>query len=183
MFLDRDGTVIEHVHHLSRVDDVQLITGAAAAIKALRAAGYLCVIVTNQSVVGRGLLDVPGLELIHQRMLDLLSKMGAELDGIYYCTVAPQVSDQAVVEHVDRKPGPGMLRKAAADLGIEMAQSWMMGDSLSDLLAGQNAGCKESLLVLTGYGQKTRAQQGEKFRSFPSIEEAAAAILNENKEY
>lgn len=179
VFLDRDGTVIEHVHHLHRPEDVSLIAGAAEAIRSLRSAGFLCVIVTNQSVVGRGLLDLDGLETIHATMNRQLQAQGTELDGIYYCTVVPTTKDQSLIEHPDRKPGPGMLQKAAQDLQISLAESWMMGDSLSDLRAGQNAGCRESLLVLTGYGEKLRAAGDNEFRSFPSIAEAAMAILAE----
>ena len=179
VFLDRDGTVIEHVHHLHRTEDVALIPGAAQAIRSLRSAGYLCVIVTNQSVVGRGMLDIDGLDAIHDTMKHQLQAEMAELDGIYYCTVVPTTNDQSLIEHPDRKPGPGMLLKAAQDLQISLADSWMIGDSLSDLLAGQNAGCRESLLVLTGYGEKVRPLGGEEFRSFPSIQEAAKAILAE----
>ncbi len=171
--------MIEHVHHLHRREDVALIPGAAAAIARLRAAGFLCVVVTNQSVVGRGMLDLSGLGAIHERMNEQLAAAGAQLDGIYYCTEVPTTSDQTVVDHPDRKPGPGMLLRAAQDMGISLRDSWMMGDSLSDLCAGQNAGCRESLLVLTGYGEKTHATQDGAFRAFPSIREAAAAILAE----
>lgn len=179
IFLDRDGTIIEHVHHLNNVDDVHLIPGAATAIAELRRAGYLCVVVTNQSVVGRGMLDIDGLERIHARMNHQLAGFGAQLDGVYYCCEVPRVSDQAVVEYFHRKPGPGMLLQAADELDIDLSHSWMIGDSLSDLYAGKNAGCLEALLVLTGFGKKMYAGEGRRFRAFPSLKEAAAAILAE----
>jgi histidinol-phosphate phosphatase family protein len=181
VFLDRDGTVIEHVHHLHRCEDVALIPGAASAIVKLREAGYACVLVTNQSVVGRGMLDIPGLDAIHAKMSEQLRAGGAVLDGIYYSTVVPKGRDQTVVEHPDRKPGPGMLLRAAEELQLSLADSWMIGDSLSDLLAGENAGCRESLLVSTGYGAGTRAEHGNGYRAFPSIGEAAAAIVAETR--
>lgn len=152
VFLDRDGTLIALVHHLTKASDVQLLPGAGQAVFALRERGYACVLVTNQSVIGRGLLTVTGLEEIHQELLRQLSAHRTALDGIYYCPVAPTVSDPRTIEHPDRKPGPGMLLRAARELGLQIGQSWMVGDSLSDLLAGRNAGCAGSVLVKSGYG-------------------------------
>ncbi len=183
VFLDRDGTVIEHVHHLHRPEDVALIPGAAEAVAALRDAGFLCVIVTNQSVVGRGLLDLTGLGKIHQVMRDQLEAADSGMDAIYFCTEVPTTRDQTVIEHPDRKPGPGMLRRAAADLQIDLARSFMIGDSLSDLCAGDNAGCRESLLVLTGYGDKTQRDLAGQYRAFATLREAAQAILAETEPY
>jgi len=177
VFLDRDGTVIQHVHHLNRVEDVALIPGAAAALRALRERGYACVIITNQSVIGRGLLDFPGLDRIHARMNALLAEEGASVDGIYVSPHVPVTSDQSVIEHPDRKPGPGLLLRAAKELELDIPASYMLGDSLSDLLAGENAGCRESILVLTGYGEKTKKAQGERFRAAQSIVEGVEFIL------
>lgn len=183
VFLDRDGTIIEHVHHLRRVEDVRLIPGTAGALAALREAGFATVVVTNQSVVGRGMLDLAGLAAIHERMEALLEKGGARLDGIYFCTEVPGTSDQTAIEHSDRKPGPGMLLRAAQELGLDLGRSYMVGDSLSDLWAGKNAGVRESLLVLTGYGEKTRerglAEKGPLWRTAPSIVEVADFVLTE----
>jgi len=153
VFLDRDGTVIEHVHHLADPDRVALIDRAAEAIARLQAAGYACVIVTNQSVVGRGMLTIGGLDEIHQVMDRQLAAHGVQHDGLYYCPEPPRGSgDQTTIEHPDRKPGPGMLQRAARELDLDLAASWMIGDALSDILAGQNAGCRGSILVLTGRG-------------------------------
>ena len=127
VFLDRDGTIIEHVHHLTDPDDVRLIPGAAKAIRLLRSAGYACVVVTNQSVIGRGMLTVDGLERVHDEMHRQLTQHGAELDGIYYCPVLPAASDRTIVEHPDRKPGPGMLLRASQDLDLDLSRSWMIG--------------------------------------------------------
>lgn len=181
VFLDRDGTIIQHVHHLNRVDDVALIPGVGAALRKLSEAGYANVVVTNQSVVARGLLDIPGLERIHERLTELLEAEGAKLDGIYYCTTMPGTSDQTAIEDRNRKPGPGMLEQAARDLDLDLAASYMIGDSLSDLWAGKNAGCRESLLVLTGYGQATLGKEPNAWRSAPTIVEASAMILEATK--
>ena len=159
VFLDRDGTVIEQVHHLVDPADVRVMPGAAAAIERLRAAGYACAIVTNQSVIGRGMLDEAGLHRVHAEMNRQLAAEGCALDGIYFCPLAPVHDDQTVIEHPDRKPGPGMLLRAARELGLDVARSWVVGDAISDLLAGRNAGCKGSILVRTGYGRRT-AERG-----------------------
>jgi len=151
VFLDRDGTVIELVHHLTDPGDVDLIDGAAQAIKQLRNADYAVVIITNQSVIGRGLLTEAGLALVHDEMNAQLAAKGTQVDGIYFCPVKPTQKDPAVIEDPMRKPGPGMLLQAAADLGLDLAHSWMVGDTLSDMHAGRNAGCKTAL-VRTGYG-------------------------------
>jgi D-glycero-D-manno-heptose 1,7-bisphosphate phosphatase len=180
VFLDRDGTVIEHVHHLRRWQDVRLVSGAANAIGRLREAGYACVIVTNQSVVGRGMLDLDGLGRIHEEMHRQLAEADTRVDGLYYCTLAPSATTQDIVEHPDRKPGPGMLLRGARDLGLDVSRSWMVGDSLSDLLAGKNAGCLGSILVLTGYGKKTSRETGWQ-PCVPDIAAAADWVLSESR--
>ncbi len=153
-FLDRDGTVIELVHHLADPADVRLIPGAGAAIARLNAAGIAVVIVTNQSVIGRGKLTEAGLEEIHAVLAEQLALEGARLDGMYHCPVAPTIKDPRVIEHPDRKPGPGMLMRAAADMGLDLARSVMVGDTLSDMLAGRNAKVGHTVLVKTGYGDR-----------------------------
>ena len=104
------------------------------------------VLVTNQSAIGRGMLTEDRLEQIHTEMRRQLAARGATIDGIYYCPVAPASDDRSVVEHPDRKPGPGMLLRAAADLNLDLAASWMVGDLISDVLAGLNSGCRSILL-------------------------------------
>ena len=117
VFLDRDGTVIEHVHYLSDPALVRLLPGAAEALRRLRRAGFARVLVTNQSAIGRGMLTVERLDQIHAEMDRQLAASGATLDGIYYCPDAPAGDDRTVVEHSDRKPGPGMLLRAADESG------------------------------------------------------------------
>lgn len=152
VFLDRDGTLIEHVHYLTDPKDVKLVQGAAQAIHAMHEAGYLCVVVTNQSAIGRGMLTQLDLERIHDEVNQQLLKENAVVDGWYSCPIVPTTDDQTVVEHPDRKPGPGMLLRAARELSIDVPQSWMIGDMISDALAGQAAGCKGSILVRNGAG-------------------------------
>jgi D-glycero-D-manno-heptose 1,7-bisphosphate phosphatase len=160
VFLDRDGTLIELVHHLADPAKVRLLPRAGQAVKALRDAGFTCVLVTNQSAIGRGLLTVEGLGEVHAEVLRQLAEEGTTVDGHYYCPLEPRVKNPRVVEHPDRKPGPGMLLRASAELGLEITRSVMVGDTLSDLLAGRNAGCERTILVRTGYGKDLLDHEG-----------------------
>lgn len=177
VFLDRDGTLIELVHHLTDPGDVALIAGAGEAVRRLRDAGWKIVIVTNQSVIGRGKLDEAGLAKVHAEMAAQLARHGTEIDALYFCPLKPTQKDPRVIEDPMRKPGPGMLLQAAQDHGLDLAASWMIGDTLSDMLAGQNAGCR-SLLVRTGYGDKVT---GGFDTEAPSLVKAASIILNEEE--
>lgn len=142
VFLDRDGTLIEPVHHLTDPEKVRLIEGSGAAILRLRAAGFACVVVTNQSVVGRGMIDEQGLAEIHRRLEGQLAREGTRLDAIYYSTAVPTTQDRTRIETEDRKPGPGLLHRAARDLDLDLGSSWIVGDMVSDVLAGVHAGCR-----------------------------------------
>ncbi len=142
-FLDRAGSLIVEKCYLTRPEQVALLPGVPEGLRRLRAAGFACVVVTNQSAVGRGMMTEADLERVHAELRRQLSAAGAVLDGLYHCP--------AVVEHPDRKPAPGMLLRAARDLRLDLARSWMVGDALRDLLAGRNAGCRGGLFVRTGH--------------------------------
>lgn len=152
VFLDRDGTIIEHVHYLDDPAQVRLLPGAAEAIRALRTAGFACVMVTNQSAIGRGLLTLERFDQVQEEVFRQLREQRADLDGTYFCPVVPVTDNPTVVEHPDRKPGPGMLLRAARELDLDVSRSWMVGDALSDVFAGRNAGCCGTVLVRTGCG-------------------------------
>jgi D-glycero-D-manno-heptose 1,7-bisphosphate phosphatase len=175
VFLDRDGTLIGLVHHLTDPADVRLIPGAAAAVRGLRDAGYRVVVVTNQSVVGRGMLTEAGLAEVHAEMARQLAAAGTAVDGLYFCPLAPAQKDPTVVEHPMRKPGPGMLRQAADEMGLDLARSWMVGDTVSDMLAGRNAGCR-TVLVRTGYGAAYAHPRGTYDDEAADLAGAAALI-------
>jgi D,D-heptose 1,7-bisphosphate phosphatase len=172
VFLDRDGTVIEHVPYLSDPALVRLLPGSAEAMVRLRRAGFARVLVTNQSAIGRGMMTVDRLAEIHAELESQLAAQGAALDAIYYCPVAPDGDDRTVVECPDRKPGPGMLLRAAAERNLDLGASWMVGDLISDVLAGLNAGCR-SILVQSGQAAAEAATLAG--RSLVAADLAAAA--------
>lgn len=158
VFLDRDGTINKEVHHLTRVDQLQLLPDSAEAIRLLNAAHFRVVIITNQSVVARGLLSPAGLADVHASLQRMLLAEGAMVDGIYHCPHHPTAGIGELGVDCDcRKPRPGMLLQAAEDLNIALDQSYMIGDTPGDLAAGQAAGC-QTILVRTGYGAETEQQ-------------------------
>lgn len=147
IFLDRDGTINKYVGFLTDAGQFELIDGVSEAIKAINASGYLAVVVTNQPVIARGEVTLEELNGIHNKMETLLGNDGAYLDAIYYCPHHPHKGyagerPEYKIECDCRKPKPGMLLKAAADLNVDLSASWMIGDGDNDVLAGQAAGCK-----------------------------------------
>ena len=177
IFLDRDGTLIEHVHYLCDPALVQLLPGAAEALRRFRRAGFARVLVTNQSAIGRGMLTEERLDQIHTEMNRQLAACGATIDAVYHCPDVPGGDDRTVVENPDRKPGPGMLLRAAADLKLDLGASWMVGDLISDVLAGQNAGCR-SILLESGQTAPEEAQTlAGRFLTAPDLAAAADLIL------
>lgn len=138
------------VNYLSRPQDLVLLPGVPRAIREAQRQGWLVVVITNQSGVARGYLTLETLQSIHSRLDEALAEQGVALDGLYFCPHHPD-------DHCDcRKPMPGMLYAAAGDLNIDLAQSWMIGDMPSDLVAGRRAGC-HTALVLTGHGARSHA--------------------------
>jgi D-glycero-D-manno-heptose 1,7-bisphosphate phosphatase len=155
VFLDRDGTINEEVNYLSRPEQLRLLPNAAEGIKLLRAKGFLAIIVTNQSGVARGYFSEQRVLEIHQDLQALLAKAGAAIDGFYYCPHHPQVGYAPYRRECEcRKPKPGMLLRAAKDFQLDLAQCFVAGDKIIDILPGIEVGCR-TVLVLTGYGQET----------------------------
>jgi histidinol-phosphate phosphatase family protein len=143
VFLDRDGTLIEDVGYPRDPDRVRLLPGVADSLRELEAHGFVLVVVTNQSGIGRGLLTPAEAEAVTARFEDCLGKQGARIHASYCCPHAPEVQCDC------RKPSPGMLLQAAQDLGIDLKQSFLIGDKLSDIEAGRRAGCSTILLSLS----------------------------------
>ena len=151
IFLDRDGTINENMDIHPSVENFCLLPGAADAIRKINETHYLAVVVTNQPMIAKGFLTFPELEKIHKKMETLLGNERAYLDRIYFCPHHPEkgFAGELPVLKVDcdcRKPKPGMLLQAARDLNIDLSNSWMIGDSLSDIEAGRRAGCNAILL-------------------------------------
>ena len=177
VFFDRDGTLIRSVHYLADPAQVELIPGVPRMLRELEQAGYLRIIVTNQAAIGKGLLTVEGLIEIQERLAGLLKAEGASVDGWYYCPEVRVSEDDESIDFVDRKPGPGMLLKASTDLNIALEQSWMVGDRLSDALAGKNAGCKGSIIVAAGMADAQLLSHPAVDFLIPSISRVTGIIL------
>ncbi len=151
VLLDRDGVInVDRSDSVKSLDELALIPGSAAAIGRLNAAKIRVAVVTNQSVVGRGVIPVRQLESIHERLAELLARERARLDGLFVCTDPPGAPSQR------RKPLPGMLIEALRRFDAQPGQTPMIGDDLRDLEAAHAAGCPR-VLVRTGKGVATQA--------------------------
>jgi D-glycero-D-manno-heptose 1,7-bisphosphate phosphatase len=147
VFIDRDGVINQKPRegeYITSWGDFHILPGVAEAIALLKKAGYAVIVVTNQRCVAKGLITIPELEEIHACMRECLARLGATLDGIYYCPHDYQSQCKC------RKPDPGMLLEAAHALGLDLGSSWMVGDSDIDIQAGKNAGCKTARVVVPG---------------------------------
>ena len=136
IFLDRDGTIIEDYAYNSSPDRICLLPGVAGGLATLQDRGFLLVVVTNQSGIGRGYFGAEIVDAQHRRLTEILAAAGVRLAAVYYCPHGPE--DACVC----RKPSPGMLVQAARELAIDLENSWMIGDKDSDVQAGKKAGCR-----------------------------------------
>ncbi|HEX6998744.1 MAG TPA: HAD-IIIA family hydrolase [Gammaproteobacteria bacterium] len=158
VFLDKDGTLIENVPHNVDVERVRLARGAARALPALARAGFALVVVSNQSGVARGLFTEADVRAVGRRLAALLAELGARLDGFYWCPHHPQGAVPGYRrECACRKPRPGLLLRAARELGLDLGASWLVGDILDDIEAGRRAGCRT---VLVDSGNETEWRTG-----------------------
>ncbi len=153
VFLDRDGTVNEEVGYLSDLKQLRLIPGSGAAIKRLNDAGFMVVLVTNQSGIARGYFPESLVHETHALLQQMLRNEGARLDGIYFCPHHPtEGKTHYTMECECRKPGTGLIDRAARDLAIDVKQSYVVGDKWSDVELGQRAGAR-TILVRSGFAQ------------------------------
>lgn len=171
VFLDRDGTLIEERHYLADPGGVRLVPGAAGAVRALNEAGWLVVLTTNQAGVARGLFPESAVHAVHARVGALLAREGAWLDGIEFCPHHPDLGPPCDC----RKPAPGMARRAAGRLPIDLAASWAVGDKRIDVAFGCAAGGRGHL-VLTGYGPSERAEVEARHPDAPISQDLAGAV-------
>jgi|ERR1041385_2789745 D-glycero-D-manno-heptose 1,7-bisphosphate phosphatase len=154
IFLDRDGTINEEVDYLTSPDNLRLFHGSANAIREANTLGLKVFIITNQSAIARGLLTEQQLSKIHDMLVSKLRADGARLDAIYYCPHHPDFGDAPYNKDCDcRKPNIGMLERAVKEFDIDLKKSFVIGDKMTDIQTGNNAGTK-TILVLTGYGKQ-----------------------------
>lgn len=152
VFIDRDGTLTEEVGYVNHPRRLRLLPRSAEAIRRLNRSGLKAVMVTNQSGVARGYFSEEVLHAVNEALVSQLKAEGAYLDGLYVCLHHPTEGTPSYRAVCDcRKPEPGLLTRAAADLALDLSRSWMVGDKISDVLVGRRAGAG-SILVLTGYG-------------------------------
>jgi D-glycero-D-manno-heptose 1,7-bisphosphate phosphatase len=169
VFLDRDGTLMHEVDFCDDPAQVRAVQGAAESLAELHRHGWLNIIVTNQSGIGRGLYTTADYQAVNA---ELFRQLGGSIDAAYF---SPDPPDQATSR---RKPGTGMIEEAAREHGIAPEKSWFVGDKNSDVLCGQTAGCK-TILVLTGYGRQYR-DCGADFIA-RDIVEATQIVLRETR--
>jgi D-glycero-D-manno-heptose 1,7-bisphosphate phosphatase len=170
VFFDRDGTLIVDKVYLNDPDQIEYLPGVFEALRLLRDRGFSFAIVTNQSGVARGLVSISNLEEIHRRMTERFALEGIAFVGIYY---APHAADS---NHEMRKPNPGMLQTAAIEHGIDLSQSWIVGDRMSDVEAGTRAGCRS--VLLTGEDDPSFSKFEPPTATVSTLQEMAKAILD-----
>jgi D-glycero-D-manno-heptose 1,7-bisphosphate phosphatase len=170
IFIDRDGTLVEEVNYLSRVEDLRLFPFTVDAVRRLKAAGFLLIVVTNQSGIGRGIFEEGAMHEIHRAIQQQLSNA---VDAFYFCPHLPCDGCRC------RKPGLGMIERAMSDFSIDIENSWMIGDKKIDVETGINAGSKTAM-VRTGYGAAHSGQlSSEPSLLVNDLLEAALAIISQ----
>ncbi len=174
MFLDRDGTVVREVGYLSRLEDLAVLPGAAAALKALGDAGYQRILVTNQSGVARGFFDLAFVDRVHRELRDRLRREGADLEGWYVCPHHPDWTGPCGC----RKPATGLVDRAVAERGLDPARSWVVGDKRADMDLARNAGCRAGL-VRTGYGRETERELFDRGTPPDAVADELAGLVEE----
>jgi D-glycero-D-manno-heptose 1,7-bisphosphate phosphatase len=178
VFLDKDGTLIEDVPYSVDAASIRLAPGAGSALAALKAGGFLLIVISNQSGIARGRFQEAELDAVWSRLQGLLEPFSVQLNGFFYCPHHPEGSVARFARPCScRKPQPGLLLEAAADHGIDLGSSWMMGDILDDVEAGCRAGCRT---VFIDRGHETEWIQGPcrtPDRIADGLEAAADAVL------
>ena len=177
IFLDRDDTLIEDPGYINHPDQVKLIAGVPEALIELKELGYKLIVVSNQSGIARGMVTEKVLGQIHDRLKELLAEKGVFLDQIYFCPYHPDGAIEKYRKDSDRrKPGPGMLLTAADEMDIDLSQSWMIGNSDRDIIAGSRAGCKTILIYPSSQRKAIRHQPVKPDYEVVNIREAVNII-------
>ncbi len=162
IFIDRDGTLNEEVGYIRKLTDFRLFDFSAEAVKLINEAGWMAIVVTNQSGIARGLFGEDFLQQVHEQMSAELEQGGARIDAIYYCPHHPEIGEPAYRRNCDcRKPEPGLLRRAVEDFGVDLQASVIIGDRFRDVEMAQAVGAR-GVLVLTGYGREEFEKDSDK---------------------
>jgi D,D-heptose 1,7-bisphosphate phosphatase len=165
IILDRDGVINKDTRYAHKIEDFELLEGTVEGLKKLQKEGYKLVIITNQAGIGRGYYTEEDFYNFNNYLIKKLKEKGIRIGKTYFCPHHPK-------ENCDcRKPKPGMIKKAEKDFDLDLSKCWLIGDKLSDIKAGENAGCK-SLLIDSEY------VKGEKRKKFKNLEIAADFIIN-----
>jgi D-glycero-D-manno-heptose 1,7-bisphosphate phosphatase len=175
VFIDRDGTINVEKEYLYRTDDFAFIPGAPRAIRLLNEAGFLVIVVSNQSGVARGYYTEEDVQLLHRHIASQLEQSGARVDAWLYCPHHPAGRGSYALPCRCRKPLPGMLLEAAGRFAIDLASSIMIGDKLVDVEAGVAAGCR-SILVRSGYGSEEEQRCRSTIEVFDDLLSAAESL-------
>ena len=156
IFLDRDGVINENRNndYVKRWDEFKFLPRAKEAIKALTEAGWSIIIISNQAGIGKGVMPAQAVEEINARMIDEIERCSGKVRAVYYCHHRPEENCEC------RKPRPGMLLRAASEFGIELSESYLIGDKISDIQAGAEVACT-TILVRTGCGEEHLEQRDQ----------------------
>ena len=181
-FLDRDGVLIEEVNYLSSPEQVNILPESVKALQLLKDKGYKIIVVTNQAGVARGFFTDDSITEVHREIDGQLSEYKLKIDHYYYCPHHPDGSvNKYAITCNCRKPMPGMILQAVQDYNIDLNNSFLVGDKISDLIAAENSGCL-GLLVETGHGKDHKKDAIAKgFSVFSNLEKAVEFFLNRTK--
>ena len=169
VFLDRDGTLVVERNYLRDPAQLEILPGVPEALKKLQDAGFKLFIVTNQSGIGRGYYTLEDMRRVNERLCAELAKHGVRIERIYFAPEAPEAPSRG------RKPSAQFLFDARDEFGLDLSQSYMIGDKLIDLECGWNAGVRRCLLVRTGYGAEVERAMADKLRRAVVVVDVRAA--------
>lgn len=176
-FLDRDGTIIRDTDFVGSPDEVELLDGAASAIRALNQAGIPAIVITNQSGIARGYFSRADYDRVQARLDELLRAAGARVDATYVCPHHPDITGPCEC----RKPGTLLFRQAAEELGLDLASSWYIGDKLRDVLPAKEFGGTGLLVRSERTPEKDVAAAGAEFIVVRSLDEAARHVIESTR--
>ena len=170
VFLDRDGTLNVERHYLHDPEALEIFPGTGSALKRLMDGGYVLFIVTNQSGIGRGYYQEEDMHAVNDRMTEMLAVDGVRFEKIYFAPESPEAVSPG------RKPNPKFLNDSALEFGVDLSQSFMVGDKTADLQCGWNAGVKKSILVRTGYGAEIEHDKPQALAKAAIVNDLPAAV-------